>query len=165
MKITVAFFLFLLVFSNRVWGQAKPGPLPATETAPGQTIKLRNDISDEFREIAGDAFDTVQALNESKRKGLLFYEPALHEAELAIAKANRKANKPDEKNLADFLDVLKFDIVLYRNELELRDLCKESIKVLINCSQEEYQIWAEEHERQFAKDAERIAELLKKPVS
>ena len=143
MKITLALVLLLLSVSPRASAQAAAGsiPIPPKEAAPGQTVdqrvnetpnpidnmdwvkearkdaasgKLHNDISDEFREIAGDAFDSIQGMNAAKLKGLLFYEPALHDAERAISKAERKASRPDEKTLALKINVFKEGIEDYR---------------------------------------------------
>src|ERR1700730_4708952 len=115
-KLAVALLAISLLVPSHLLGQATPGPIPQKDAAPGQAIKLHNDISSEFRELAGDTFDKVLALNDAKLKGTLFFEPALHEVELAIHKAERKANaeKPDEKYLAQTLETIKLNIVGYR---------------------------------------------------
>jgi hypothetical protein len=113
-KLAVALLAISLLVPSHLLGQSAPGPIPQKDATPGQALKLLSDFSNEFREAAGDAFDTVMALNDAKLKGLLFYEPILHEAELAIHKIDRKAVTEDEKGLANEIGSLKIETVLYR---------------------------------------------------
>jgi len=116
MKITIALLLLLLFVTNPVLGQSNHVLIPGPDPAPEQTNKQPIQISDEFREVAGNAFDKVQALQAAKLKGKLRYKPVLHEADLSVIKTHRKAGNEVEKGLAYRIENLKLEIEIYRAE-------------------------------------------------
>jgi hypothetical protein len=136
----------------------------AETTAKVEAVKnQQNQISDEFREVAGDAFDKLLALQAAELKGKLFYEPILHEAELAVIKTNRKASNDDEKLLANRIQALQLDIVSYRLDTEWFNLCKETPEVGVPCDSRKVRAAvqsSEEGQKGFIKV---ITESLKKP--
>src|ERR1700676_3260947 len=79
MKITVALLLLLLFVPNRIVGQANSDPIQGSNLPPEQIKKHPIHISDEFREVADDAFDKVQALQAVELKGKPFYKPVLRD--------------------------------------------------------------------------------------
>ena len=124
MKITIALLLLLLFVPNPVLGLANPGPIQGPDSTPEQTNKPPIQISDEFREVAADAFDKVQALQAAELKGTLFYKPALREANLSVIKTHRKASNEAEKGLAYRIENLKLEIEIYRAETERFHTCR-----------------------------------------
>jgi hypothetical protein len=93
-------------------------------------------ISKEFRETAGDAFDEVSNLEDSKLKGQLFYEPILHDAQRAVSKAKRKAISKDEQALAACLERSQTYAEQYREEIVSMNLSIELSKLGTNKSVE-----------------------------
>jgi hypothetical protein len=79
-------------------------------------------ISTEFREIAGETFDIVGSLQEVELKGKIFYEPVLQNAEVAVRKATRKAITTDEQRLARCLESYKNIIDVYRSTIEFQSI-------------------------------------------
>ena len=125
MKITIALLLLLFTVRNHTFAQANPSPIQGgPDRAPERIKKHPIEISDEFREIAGDAFDKVQALQGAKLKGTLFYKPILHEADLSVVKTHRKANNEAEKGLAYRIENLKLEIEISRAETEKFHSCQ-----------------------------------------
>jgi hypothetical protein len=118
-------------------------------------------ISDEFREVAGDAFDKVLALQAAELKGDLFYEPVLHEADLAIIKTKRKAGNDEERNLLVQISALEFSIEVYRSNTELFPLCHEHPDV---CNPKQTIADLQAGKRKQKEGIEEITRLLKKPT-
>src|ERR1700676_169799 len=124
MKITIALLLLLFTVPKPVLGLANPGPIQGPDPAPKRITMQPIQISDEFREVAGNAFDKVQALQAAKLKGQLRYKPVLHEADLSVIKAHRKASNEAEKGLAYRIENLKLEIEIYRVETEKFHSCQ-----------------------------------------
>ena len=126
MKITIALLLLLLFVPNLGLARANSGPIQGPDSTPEQTNKPPIQISDEFREVAADAFDKVQALQAAELKGTLLYKPILHEADLSVIKTHRKASNEAEKGLAYRIENLKLEIEIYRAETEKFHSCREA---------------------------------------
>ena len=124
MKITITLLLLLLFVPNRILGQANSGPIQGPNLTPEQIKEQPIHISDEFREVADDAFDKVQALQAVELKGKPFYKPVLREADLSVIKTHRKAGNEVEKGLAYRIENLKLEIEIYRAETEKLHTCK-----------------------------------------
>ena len=124
MKIAMALLVVLLFVQNRIVGQANSGPIQGPDPAPKQIKNQPIQISDEFREVAGDAFDKVQALQAAQLKGKLFYKPILQEANLSVVKAHRKASNEAEKGLAYRIENLELEIEIYRVQTEKFHSCQ-----------------------------------------
>ena len=124
MKTTIVLLLLLLFVPNLVLGQSNHVLIPGPDPAPEQTNKQPIQISDEFRGVAADAFDKVQALQAAELKGTLLYKPILHEADLSVIKTHRKASNEAEKGLAYRIENLKLEIEIYRAETEKFHTCQ-----------------------------------------
>jgi hypothetical protein len=96
--------------------------LSAQELKNARPCGDSENISAEFREIAGEAFDIVGSLQEAELKGKVFYEPVLQKAEVAVRKATRKAISPDEQSLARCLESYKNAIDVYRSATEFQNI-------------------------------------------
>lgn len=136
MKVTIAWLLPLLIFPIPIFGQSSPHDNPdearARFLAQWDVIVKANKvfsvaknpggdpkhISHEFREVAGDTFDEVTSLETAELKGPMFFEPILHEAELAVTKAERKAGNKDEEKLAACLMNVKGFAETYRGLIQ-----------------------------------------------
>jgi hypothetical protein len=95
---------------------AQPHALP--KPSPQGLCGAHGNISKEFREVAGDALDKTQSLDVAMLKGQFYYEPVLHEADLAVVKTQRNASSSDEKQLANCIESYKVDIELIRVQTE-----------------------------------------------
>jgi hypothetical protein len=137
-----------------VKAQVAPGPTSGKGTVPSQEIRLQNDLSTEFREVAGDAFDAILSLNDARLRGQLFYEPAMHEAEFVVHKTNRKAVSEDEKHMAMLLETLTFQIDVYRTFTQLHNT-DPSLMSTGKLALED---------KRIKKNIAEITELLKKPL-
>jgi hypothetical protein len=159
MKIAIAWLLPLLVFPSPVLGQdpdynllrVKMTAQRETVTKIGEVFAASSNpcgdskhISREFREVAGDAFDEVLSLETAELKGQSYFEPILHEAELAAAKAKRKANNKDEDALAGCLNTLKQYAQIYRGSTKAWNDDKDLFQI---SHAEKHRKWIEEDEK------------------
>jgi hypothetical protein len=124
MKITIALLLLLFTVPIHIFGRANPSPIQGPDPVPERITKQPIQISDEFREVAGNAFDKVQALQAAQLKGKLLYKPVLHEADLSVIRTHRKASNEAEKGLAYRIENLKLEIEIYRAETEKFHSCQ-----------------------------------------
>src|SRR5258708_34767890 len=109
MKITVALLLLTLTFSTASSAQ-QSSPAPKKESKCPEPIK----ISSEVRGLAEDAFAKLQALEAVELKADVFYQPAFHDADVAVHKAQGRANSPCETELGLSLQIYQQDTQLYR---------------------------------------------------
>jgi hypothetical protein len=110
---------------------------PKVKTMPGSNLKSSetNDggrasaqvcqyrqLSQNFRDVAGDAFDKLESLESIELEGKIYYQPANKEAGLAVLKAKRIASSEDEVNLSYQISFYYSAIDNYRLDAELVDL-------------------------------------------
>jgi hypothetical protein len=119
MKMKTA-LLLLLFLSASAHANSNSGLQPKKPTGCGD----RNQISNEFREVAGNAFDKVQAMQWAELNRQFYYETILTEAEFAVIDAHRKATNPDENNLYNCINDLKIASVKYRSDTEKVNVCR-----------------------------------------
>jgi hypothetical protein len=109
MKIIVASLLLTLTFSV-VSSARQSNPAPKQASKCPEPIK----ISSEMRELAEDAFAKLQTLEAVELKADAFYQPASHDADVAVHKAQGRANSPCEIELGLSLQIYQQNIYLYR---------------------------------------------------
>lgn len=154
--------IFILVVACGFIFLHTTGHRTAATTAKTEPVNnSQNQISDEFREVAGDAFDKVMALQSVELEGKLFYEPVRHEAELAVNKAIRKESNLAESRLASQILALEMDSELYRGANVALDSCAK----LNYCTSQERKEWlarAEDCKKSQKDTGETIRKLLQK---
>jgi hypothetical protein len=78
---------------------------PEATTSKAGQIKPNKDcpyeLSQSFRDAAGDAFDKLQSLESNELQGKLFYQPAYQEAGVAVSKVERISSNADEVKFSD----------------------------------------------------------------
>ena len=109
MKITIASLLLTLTFYTASSAQ-QSSPAPKKESKCPEPIKISNEV----RELAEDAFAKLQALEAVELKADNFYQPASHDADVAVHKAQGRANSPCEIELGLSLQIYQQNIYLYR---------------------------------------------------
>ncbi len=90
----------------------------APETAASKKACRYPKLSSAFREVAGDAFDRLQTLEESELKGKIFFEAANQNASTTLFKAQRYASSPDEVKFTEILVKYRDITTLYRSTME-----------------------------------------------
>src|SRR6266851_3673148 len=104
---------------NETQTTPKPKASPKEDTCPDVTK-----ISSPFRDIADDALAKLQALEKAELKSEMFYQPAHQEANVAVHKAQGKADGPCETKVALFLQSYQLDTEEYRLEVETLNLAR-----------------------------------------
>jgi hypothetical protein len=87
---------------------------PVTLMKTYRDCSLEN-LSESFRQVAGDTFDRLQSLESNELEGKIFYQPAEQEAERAVLKTQRIASRPDEIKLAELMSTYLLNTDLYRH--------------------------------------------------
>jgi hypothetical protein len=83
------------------------------------------ELSQSFRDAAGDAFDKLQSLESNELQGQIFYQPAYQEAVVGVLKARRIASNPDEVKLSAIIASYRDDIDLYRMHTNSANILKD----------------------------------------
>jgi hypothetical protein len=103
----IAVFLFGCRHPDETITSYKASPISSNKNCPYE-------LSESFRDAAGDAFDKLQSLESNELQGKLFYQPAYQEAGVAVSKAKRIASQPDDVKLSNIIASYLDDTDLYR---------------------------------------------------